>query len=205
MSESLLPTRPVFARHAASLLLWRNGKDGTEVLMGIRGAGHRFMPNRLVFPGGAADPADRTAPAATEPSPATLALLARKAHPRLARALVMAAARELREETGLTFGDPPRLHDIDYLCRAITPSRSPIRFNARFLVASADLVQGEPADSHELESVRFYPVEEALGFGLMGVTRDVLERLQAYLALSDAERAARSELFAYRQQRWVAD
>ena len=25
--------------------------DGAEVLMGMRGAGHRFMPNRLVFPG----------------------------------------------------------------------------------------------------------------------------------------------------------
>ena len=44
--------RPVFARHAASLLLWRRGEAGPEVLMGVRGAGHRFMPNRLVFPGG---------------------------------------------------------------------------------------------------------------------------------------------------------
>lgn len=44
-------------RHAASLILWRHSgqqaESGTvEVLMGMRAAGHRFMPNRLVFPGG---------------------------------------------------------------------------------------------------------------------------------------------------------
>ena len=66
----------MFARHAASLILWRPGPDGIEVLMGMRGAGHRFMPNRLVFPGGAVDQADRRAQAATEPDPGTLALLA---------------------------------------------------------------------------------------------------------------------------------
>jgi 8-oxo-dGTP pyrophosphatase MutT (NUDIX family) len=173
--------------------------------MGVRGAGHRFMPNRLVFPGGAADSADRHAKAATEPNPVTLNLLCRKAHPRLARALVVAAARELREETGLSFGDPPRLHAIDYLCRAVTPPTAPIRFNARFLVAPAAETTGEPADTHELGAVRFYPVKEALGLGLMGVTHQVLLRLEAYLALSEAERHARSELFAFKQHRWVAE
>ena len=173
--------------------------------MGVRGAGHRFLPNRLVFPGGAADAADRRSRAATEPSPATLALLGRNAHPSLARALVVAAARELQEETGLSFGDPPRLDAIDYLCRAVTPPRLPIRFNARFLVAPAAAVTGEPADSDELGAVRFYPVHEALGLGLMAVTREVLLRFESYLGLTDAERRARSELFAYKRERWVAE
>ncbi|MFC7610154.1 NUDIX hydrolase [Teichococcus aestuarii] len=53
-----------------------------EVLMGMRAAGHRFMPNRLVFPGGRVDLADRTAPAATELRPDTRAALERRAPPR---------------------------------------------------------------------------------------------------------------------------
>jgi 8-oxo-dGTP pyrophosphatase MutT (NUDIX family) len=197
--------RPPFARHAASLLLWRDGPDGTEVLMGVRGAGHRFMPNRLVFPGGAVDPADRTSLAATEPDKATLAMIGRKAQPRLARAVVAAAAREVEEETGVSFGHPPALHTIRYLCRAVTPPALPMRFNARFLVAPAAATTGEPADSRELHSVRFYPVEQALGLGLMSVTHDVLLRLQTFLALSDAERDARTELFAYERHKWKSE
>ncbi len=138
--------RPVFARHAASLIVWRPGETGPEVLMGMRGAGHRFMPNRLVFPGGAVDPADRRTQAATEPDPATLAMLRANARPPLARALVAAAARELEEETGLCFGHPPRLHTIRYLCRAVTPPRMHMRFNARFLFAPATEIEGTLAE-----------------------------------------------------------
>ena len=191
--------RPVFARHAASLLLWRPGADGPEVLMGVRGAGHRFMPNRLVFPGGAVDKGDGVAPAASEPDAETLALLGRVARPRLARGLVMAAARELEEETGLSFGRPPRLAGISYLCRAITPPASPIRFNARFLVADAALVEGVPGDSRELGAVRFYPVQEALELELMEVTRQVLGRLVTFLA------GERGELWAFKNRRWIRD
>ena len=169
--------------------------------MGMRGAGHRFMPNRLVFPGGAVDQADRRAQAATEPDPATLAMLGRNARPPLARALVAAAARELEEETGLSFGHPPRLNTIRYLCRAVTPPRMHMRFNARFLVAAADGVEGEPADTRELESVRFYPVRQALALDLMEVTREVLLRLQTFLAQPEGER----ELFVYKRNRWFSE
>ncbi len=203
MNDLPIRTRPVFARHAASLLLWRDGAGGLEVLMGVRGAGHRFMPNRLVFPGGAVDPADKQAPAATEPDPCTLAHLARRAQPRLARGLVMAAARELEEETGLTLGHPPHLAQLRYLCRAVTPLPSPIRFNARFLLAPADAATGQPADSHELSAVRFYPVAEALELGLMEVTREVLTRLRDYLALPDRDH--RTAFFAYKRRRWEPD
>lgn len=205
VSGGMSGTRPVFARHAASLLLWREGAAGLEVLMGVRGAGHRFMPNRLVFPGGAVDPADKVAAAASEPDPATLALLERRAKARLARGLVMAAARELEEETGLTLGRPPRLDAIRYLCRAVTPPQSPIRFNARFLLVAAEAASGVAADSRELGQVRFYPVAEALELGLMEVTREVLLRLQAYLDLPVGAREQRTEFFAYKRRRWQRD
>lgn len=199
------PKRAVFARHAASLLLWRERSSGLEVLMGVRGAGHRFMPNRLVFPGGAVDAADKRAPAGSEPDAATLALLARSATPKLARGLVVAAARELEEETGLSLGHPPALDAIGYLCRAVTPPSVPIRFNARFLMAPAEAAQGEAADSHELGQVRFYPVEEALGLGLMDVTREVLRRLQEYLALGPTARANRAEVFVFKRRQWETE
>ena len=54
MSE---PIRP-----AATVILWRHGPAGPEVLMGQRGAGAVFMPSKFVFPGGAVDPGDHAAP-----------------------------------------------------------------------------------------------------------------------------------------------
>ena len=194
--------RPVFARHAASLLVVRQGPGGAEVLMGVRGAGHRFMPNRLVFPGGAVDPGDARAPAATEPGPALMAMLGRNAGPRLTRAIVAAAARELQEETGLTLGSPPRLDALHYLCRAVTPTVSPIRFNARFLIVDAGETAGTATDSRELHGVGWRPVRAVLGEELMLVTREVLERLAGWLAMPETERVQRPALEVFRQRRW---
>lgn len=202
MTLKLPAKRPVFARHAASLIVLQTGPFGCEVLMGLRGAGHRFMPNRLVFPGGAVDPGDATGPAATEPRDDVLAALGRAARPRLARALVVAAARELEEETGLTLGAPPRLDVIDYLCRAVTPPSRPMRFNARFLVVDASATRGELGGSGELEGVRFYPLEEALALDLALVTREVLERLQGWLALPHPMRRARPSTDVFKERRW---
>ena len=178
--------------------------------MGVRNAGHRFMPNRLVFPGGAVDNTDGAAAAASEPSPALMAALGRAARPRLARGIAMAAARELEEETGLSLGDgtgmPPRLDGLAYLCRAITPPESPIRFNARFLVVDAGRVSGEARDSHELQAVGFRPLSELANAGLMLVTQEVLLRLEAWLVLTaDAREADVRELGVFRQRRWCLE
>lgn len=194
--------RPTFARHAASLLVFRAAPDGAEVLMGVRAGGHRFMPNALVFPGGAVDPADASAHSATEPPPATLAMLGRNARPRLARAIALAAARELHEETSLSLGDPPQLDQMAYLCRAVTPPASPIRFNARFLTVPAEAVHGHPTDSHELQAVGYRPVDEALRGDLMLVTREVLLRFQAWWALAPTARNHRSTLDVFKGKRW---
>lgn len=170
--------------------------------MGLRGAKHRFMPNRLVFPGGAVDRSDASGRASTEPREDVLAALGRAARPRLARALVAAAARELEEETGLTLGTPPRLDVIDYLCRAVTPPTAPMRFNARFLVVDASATQGEIGGSGELESIRFYPIAEALAIELALVTREVLERLQGWLSLAEPMRRVRAKTDVFKERRW---
>jgi 8-oxo-dGTP pyrophosphatase MutT (NUDIX family) len=160
------------------------------MLMGMRGAGHRFMPNRLVFPGGRVDAADLRAPAATPLSAKTEWALRRKANPALAHALGIAAARELREETGLSLGEPPRLDVLHYLARAVTPPDSPIRFNARFLVVDAQHVGGTLGGDGELDGLRFYAMAEALALDLATPTRRVLERLQLWLGMGEADRMA---------------
>jgi 8-oxo-dGTP pyrophosphatase MutT (NUDIX family) len=174
-----------------------------EMLMGVRGVRHRFMSNRLVFPGGAVDRADLTAPSAAPLAPHTRRRLERSASPALAHGLGIAAARELEEETGLSVGTPPALDGIDYICRLVTPTDSPVRFNARFLVVDAALATGRLAGSGELEGLRFYHAAEALALDLAEPTRLVIERLLAWLATDAEERAAEERVPVFRKDwRW---
>jgi 8-oxo-dGTP pyrophosphatase MutT (NUDIX family) len=163
------------------------------MLMGMRGAKHRFMPNRLVFPGGRVDRADLDAAIGT-PLPATTErALRKKTNARLAQALAVAAARELQEETGLSLGTPPKLHGMYYLARAVTPPGSPIRFNARFLVVDEHHVSGELGGDGELDGLRFYGMSEALALELALPTRRVLECLKLWLSTPETERAAQTQ------------
>lgn len=192
IAEAAVLPRTVIAKPAASLLVLREDAAGAAVLMGMRGAGHRFMPNRLVFPGGRVDAPDHRAPAATPLAPPVLARLERRAKPTLARALALAVARELEEETGLSLGRPPALDGLDYLCRAVTPARLPIRFNARFFVVREARVSGALRGSGELETLRYYPLAEALALDLALATRFVLEQLAAWRAMGEEARASRT-------------
>jgi 8-oxo-dGTP pyrophosphatase MutT (NUDIX family) len=198
-------------KHAASLIVWRAGSAGTEVLMGVRNAGHRFMPNKLVFPGGRVDRGDYAPPVARDLSSATQAMLAAAAPGTLCRALALAAVRELFEETGLVLGAPapgvkargawapflatglaPDLAPLDFLCRAVTPAFMPMRFNARFLVAPFDAVRGELVGNGELEFLRFMQLDEARALDVAPVTRNVLEEFSAWLALAPEARGGRA-------------
>lgn len=179
MNETSRPVEPVVPRPAASLLLLRERR---QVLMGMRGAGHSFMPNRLVFPGGAVDAADRVAPVARPLPGAALRVLAAEADAGLAHGIGVAAARELEEETGLSLGEPPDLSGMTYLCRAITPSANPKRFDARFLVLDAAAATGSLAGSGELLDLRWYGIEEALALDLVHATKAVLMQLQRWMA-----------------------
>lgn len=202
------PPRPktVRARHAASLLVWREAGDSTEILMGMRGSRHRFMPNRLVFPGGAVDRADLSAPRASGLSPGTEWALHRNANAKLAHGIAIAAARELHEETGLTLGSPPALHGLRYLARAVTPPGGPIRFNARFLCVNATYVSGTLAGDGELDNLRYYAMTEALALDLAAPTRKVLEQLRAWLAMTEAQQAARTHVPVLKRDRgWTME
>ena len=196
------PRKRARARHAASLLVWREANGGTEILMGMRGARHRFMPNRLVYPGGAVDPADVSAPFATSLSHRTATALHHNANAKLAHTLGVAAARELLEETGLSLGSPPALDGLDYLARAVTPTDSPIRFNARFFCVHASRVTGTIGGDGELDNLRFYDMAEALALDLAAPTRRMLEQLRAWLLMSEAERNARDHFLVLKDRGW---
>jgi 8-oxo-dGTP pyrophosphatase MutT (NUDIX family) len=196
-------TRPVHPRNAATLILWRKtAKGGHEVLMGRRHARLRFMPNLMVFPGGRVDLADHRAPALTELRPLTRRMLERRAAPSLARALAVAAVRELFEETGLVLGErrgagvAADLARIDYLCRAVTPADRPMRFNARFLVAPAEAAHGRIVGSGELEDLRFHRLDELDDQPVASITAMVLGEFRAWLALSEQQRERR-DLIVY--------
>lgn len=180
---------------AASLLLWRRTSRGFEVLMGHRAATLRFMPGRLVFPGGRVDLADRAAPIAAPLPDFTRECLERRAKPRIAQAIAVAAVRELEEETALKIGGgaaAPDLSALDYLCRAVTPPMSPVRFNARFLMAPAEVATGNIEGSGELENLGFFDIDEARHLKLAPITAAVLTEFAAVMAMGEQERQTRT-------------
>jgi 8-oxo-dGTP pyrophosphatase MutT (NUDIX family) len=191
-------------RDAASLILIKPDGPTWRILMGLRHANHKFLPNHMVFPGGGVDEADFSAPVAAPLRADTLEQLTRAATPKLAHALGHAAARELEEETGLTLGIPPALDSLHYLCRAETPADRPIRFNARFFVAAGALATGTIAGSGELESLDWYELDAILKLDLALATRVVLGQLQSWLTLDDNIRKTRKVPFL-RDRAWFEE
>lgn len=189
---------PVRPRRAASLVVFRQGAKGPEVLMGRRGATARFMAGQHVFPGGAVQRSDARCWAGEEADGADGTL----------RALARAAVRETFEETGILVGrrseataspfdragclDPieaaymerrlsPALGALRLIARAITPTRSRIRYHAHFFIVDARHCVGDPCSGEELEEVRFYPTRDGLPQPIADVTRFVLRRALAAL------------------------
>lgn len=189
-------------RDAATILIIRGTGAEARVLMGQRGARAAFMPDKFVFPGGAVDPADAAIPLARPLSEECTARLAQgHAQP---HALAAAAIRELWEETGLvlgTQGDWPDAPDdwqgfaagglrpdagaLRYIFRAITPPGRPRRFDARFFLAQAEALVGDPDDfsaaSDELSHLHWVLLSEARRLNLPFITEVVLAEAQAHV------------------------
>ncbi|MGL4236483.1 NUDIX hydrolase [Tabrizicola sp.] len=177
-------------RPAATVVLWRDGPVGAEVLMGQRGAGAVFMPSKFVFPGGGVDPADHLN--------AQAGYLATDCSRRLGElvpagapkpdVLVAAALRELTEETGLKLApaDSPALR---FMFRAITPPGKTRRFDARFLLGDATRLTGDAEDfaaaSGELQHLRWLSLPDARALDLPFITEVVLAEVAALVAGGD--------------------
>lgn len=173
-------------RHAASLIIYRESKQQLEVLLGKRHARARFAPDVYVFPGGAVDRADLApdldTPESLVPTAIHLAHLGIGANPALAQALLHAAVREAREETGLRYQPHTSDERIRYIGRAITPVFSPVRYHARFFAAPAESFEGNLAGDGELQNLHWVPVEAAYNYPLIDVTAFMLGELQQELA-----------------------
>lgn len=190
-------------RNASTIILVRDRKSAPRVLMGQRGAGAAFMPNKFVFPGGAVDP-DDSGVLLAQPLPQVCA--ERLEHPDCSAATLAAAAiRELWEETGLLLGTPgqwsgqmppdwtsfaatghrPTAAHLHYVFRAITPPGRPRRFDARFFLADAELITNDLDDfsqaSDELSHLQWVPLLDAKHFDLPFITEVVLAEIAGML------------------------
>ena len=172
----------VAVRAASSLILWRQAAEGPQVLMGQRGAAAVFMPSKYVFPGGAVDPGDHLT---GHIAPACHARLSQHCPPGTPtpEALSGCALRELVEETGLTLAPAAPLV---FMFRAITPAGSPRRFDARFFLASAADLIGDPDDfsaaTDELSHLHWIGLTAARALDLPFITEIVLAEASALLA-----------------------
>ena len=202
MTDSTTDPRP-----AATLVILRDGRESLEVLLTKRPEHLRFMGGATVFPGGAVADADRDprwADACVPPAdPGT-------------RTACVAALREAFEEVGLLLADGPPVprpdaHDAlrfleacleggtrlraDRLVpggRWVTPTGSPVRFDAHFFLTEAPIGWEPEPDSSEVADVRWATPEAALGELASGAalmappTIEMLQRLEGLPSVAAA-------------------
>lgn len=190
-------------RPAATLVVLRDGAQGLEVLLTERPKHLRFMGGATVFPGGAVAAGDRDprwGDASTPPiDPARICAL-----------------REAFEEVGLLLADGPGVprpethDDVRFLeaCLAagarlrtdrlvpggrwVTPSGSPVRFDAHFFLTEAPPGWEPDPDPDEVAAVRWATPEAALddlagGAALMAPpTIEMLQRLDGLTRVAEA-------------------
>jgi 8-oxo-dGTP pyrophosphatase MutT (NUDIX family) len=211
-----LPAGAETIRDAATVVLVRRSADGPQVLMGRRGTGAVFMPDKFVFPGGAMDLADLALGDQAGPGmePDSAERVALGTEPAVARALPLAGIRELWEETGLRLGRAddsaakaqvpapwraffaaglrPHAGALRFIFRAVTPPGRTRRFDARFFLGdAADLA--DPADDFagagdELGELSWFGLEHARALPVAFITEVVLAEIAVLLAAPEAAR-----------------
>jgi 8-oxo-dGTP pyrophosphatase MutT (NUDIX family) len=197
-------------KDASTLIIVDRSGTTPKVLLGKRHHAHKFMPGKFVFPGGRLEPNDRLMPIAAGLNPVTEKyLMADMQRPSLARArgLALAAIRETFEETGLILGAKldgappapegpwsdfaragyyPDLSTLHFIARAITPSRRPRRFDARFFAVDASAIAHKVDNvvhpDAELVELVWMPIAEARTLDMPTVTGVMLQELEARVA-----------------------
>lgn len=216
MSETNVARKPAASRKvlrprdAATLIVVDTSTGEPRVLLGRRRPDLVFMPGRYVFPGGRVDPGDRRIDVQhdlrTGNVERLMAGMKGVPSPTRARALALAAVREMFEEAGLLVGTPlapgvrcsvqawqeffacgyrPALAQLTFFARAITPPGRPRRFDTRFFCAPAEAVVHKVAIADgELSDVEWHSIPQARTLELPNITRVVLEDLGERLAAS---------------------
>lgn len=192
-------------RDAATVVLIRDADTNPRVLMGQRGSKAAFMPNKVVFPGGAVDATDRDLPMPDTGAEPCRSRLGEDAKAGIGPALLGAAVRELWEETGQILGAPgswpapppdtwqsfadagylPSADGLAFVFRAITPPGRPRRFDARFFVADAARLKTDPDDfsgaADELSHLQWIALSDVRDFDLPFITQVVLAEIAGRL------------------------
>jgi len=155
-------------RDAATMIIIDRAAPSPQVLLGRRHAGHKFMPGKLVFPGGRVEPLDRRMASVSPIAPQVEARLmqnVQRPSADKARGLVLAAIRETFEETGILLGTKvddmsrqplrspggpwdafvqhgvaPNLAPVHFIARAVTPPARTKRFDTRFFAIDASQI-----------------------------------------------------------------
>lgn len=168
------------------------------------------MANKLVFPGGRVDAADRRLAASYRLPPETRERLASAVGKRFGErhgvALALAAIRETFEETGVMIGDrgPPFRSALPVwaefsaegvapcperlvpFARAITPAGQVRRYDTRFFaVDSGAIARQVPFDerpTNEFDRVEWMKLDDMLAEDLAPITRQVLGDLSSRIA-----------------------
>jgi 8-oxo-dGTP pyrophosphatase MutT (NUDIX family) len=141
------------------------------------------MPSKFVFPGGKVDPGDTAETAGL--GEACLRRLGDHPLPGAPEpaAILGAARRELREETGLVLAPDAALR---FIFRAITPRGMTRRFDVRFFLADAGAILGQPDDfsgaEDELSHLHWVELSQTRRLDLPFITEIVLAELGALLA-----------------------
>lgn len=191
---TMAAVRPV---DAAGLILLRGSRDAPEILLGRRPAKTSFLPDIYVVPGGRVDAEDMLPSGFAEaihPAIASdLAIGSRGCPP---MAFLRAALRETHEETGLLVGQPlhdppsgtgagiwsayrqakcaPAFEALDFVLRAITPRKSPRRYNTRFFLADGSTAEGQLTGNGELLDLAWRPVGALDRLNIVDVTWELI-------------------------------
>jgi 8-oxo-dGTP pyrophosphatase MutT (NUDIX family) len=210
--DDVAPARP---KDAATLIVVRAGSE-PRILMGKRAAGHRFMPNKFVFPGGRLDLIDQRLRVPGNLSKPVMHRLRKATREAVTdcklRGLALAAIRETFEETGLIVGEPatqrvrtrhpvwrsyldegaePPLQHMDFIARAITPAYHSRRFDTRFFLVHDQFIHNDPeliSDvSGELNELHWLSLDAARRLDLPSVTRWVIDLVEQRVKLTPAE------------------
>ncbi len=183
---------------AAGLVLLRGSREDPEVLLGRRHSRAGFLPDIYVFPGGRVESADAKGPPLALAPAVARGLAAASRRP--AEAFVRAALRETREEAGLLF-PAEAAGRIDFVCRAITPTRSHRRYNTRFLLADGELCQGALGGDGELEDLGWRRASAVGSLHLVDFTAFVLEEAVRRWRQGLAPGAEAAPRFSYARNR----
>jgi 8-oxo-dGTP pyrophosphatase MutT (NUDIX family) len=134
-----------------------------------------------VFPGGRVDRRDAIRAALSELREDVAARVEARASRARARALAVACVRETHEETGLAIGElaggslRPALRELEYVGRAITPPRNPIRYHARFFHTElSPRLEVSLASNGELLDLEWHAFDAALELPMLDVTAFLL-------------------------------